>query len=66
MKTKPEQLTSVKVRTDVFEEFKINTIKYKFSINKLVNRAADLYNTDEEFRKIMNNHMILNIDKKEE
>jgi hypothetical protein len=49
-------LTSVKVQNDLFEEFKINTIKYKFSLQKLVDRTIHLYNTDEGFRKMIHNH----------
>ena len=63
---KPTVLTSVKVQCDLFDEFKIACVKYKFSINKLVNRAMDLYVTDETFRKQMNNHHNLNFESKEE
>jgi len=50
------QLTSVKVDKDIFDNFKIECVKRKFSLNKLVNRAMDLYLTSEEFRKTVNNH----------
>jgi len=58
MSKKEVQLTSVKVDTAIFEEFKINAIKYKYSLNKLVNSAIHLYNTDETFRKQITNHII--------
>jgi hypothetical protein len=58
MSKKEVQLTSVKVDTAIFEEFKINAIKYKYSLNKLVNSAIHLYNTDETFRKQVTNHII--------
>jgi hypothetical protein len=58
MSKKEVQLTSVKVDTAIFEEFKINAIKYKYSLNKLVNSAIHLYNTDETFRKQVTNHVI--------
>ncbi len=45
------QLTSVKVDKDLFDDFKIECVKRKFSLNKLVNRAMDLYLNDESFRK---------------
>ena len=32
------QLTSVKVPEDLFEEFKIACVKYKFSVQKLTER----------------------------
>ena len=50
------QLTSVKVDKDLFETFKIHCVKHKTSLNKLVNRAMDLYLNSEEFRKTVNNH----------
>jgi hypothetical protein len=51
-----EQLTSVKVDKDLFDSFKIECVKRKFSLNKLVNRAIDLYLNSEEFRKQLTNH----------
>ena len=50
------QLTSVKVDKDLFDNFKIECVKRKFSLNKLVNRAMDLYLNSEEFRKQVTNH----------
>jgi hypothetical protein len=49
-------LTSVKVNKDLFDTFKIECVKRKFSLNKLVNRAIDLYINDEDFRKKLTNH----------
>jgi len=51
------QLTSVKIPEDLFEEFKISCIKYKFSIQKLTERCMYLYLTDEEFRKSIHNQL---------
>jgi hypothetical protein len=51
------QLTSVKVPEDLFEEFKISCVKYKFSIQKLTERCMYLYLTDEEFRKNIHNQL---------
>ncbi len=51
-----EQLTSVKVDKDLFDTFKLECVKRKFSLNKLVNRAIDLYLTDENFRKQVTNY----------
>lgn len=50
------QLTSVKVDKDLFDDFKIECVKRKFSLNKLVNRAIDLYLNSEDFRKQLTNH----------
>ncbi len=49
-------LTSVKVKSDLFENFKIECVKRKFSFQKLADRAIFLYLTDEEFRKQIHNH----------
>ena len=55
------QLTSVKVDKDLFDNFKIECVKRKFSLNKLVNRAMDLYLNDERFRKQLTNTTNLKI-----
>ena len=49
-------LTSVKVHQDLFEEFKVASIKNKFNLQKLTNRAIHLYLSDEDFRKQLHNH----------
>jgi hypothetical protein len=56
MEENKEQLTSVKVDKDLFNVFKIECVKRKFSLNKLVNRAMDLYLNDENFRKQVTNY----------
>jgi len=48
-------LTSVKVKSDLFEDFKIECVKRKFSFQKLSDRAIFLYLTDEDFRKKITN-----------
>jgi len=48
-----QQLTSVKVDKGLFEEFRIETIRMKFSLQKLTERAMYLYTSDPEFRKLM-------------
>jgi len=55
MSEKNQQLTSVKLDKDLFEQFRINTIKMKFSFQKLSERAIYLYNIDPEFRKLIHN-----------
>jgi hypothetical protein len=50
------KLTSVKVADNLFQDFKISSIKYKFNLQKLVNRAVHLYLNDEDFRKKIHNH----------
>jgi len=51
------QLTSVKVPEDLFEQFKIACVKYKFSVQKLTERAMYLYLTNEDFRKNIHNQL---------
>jgi len=54
-------LTSVKVKSDLFENFKIECVKRKFSFQKLADRALYLYLTDEDFRKQITNQINLEI-----
>ena len=56
MSKKDMTLTSVKIQSDLFENFKIEYVKRKFSFQKLADRAIHLYLTDEDFRKQINNH----------
>jgi len=51
------QLTSVKVPEDLFEQFKIACVKYKFSVQKLTERAMFLYLSNEDFRKQIYNQL---------
>ena len=54
-------LTSVKVKSDLFDNFKIECVKRKFSFQKLADRAVHLYLTDDDFRKQINNHTNLEL-----
>jgi hypothetical protein len=54
-------LTSVKVQSDLFENFKIECVKRKFSFQKLADRAIYLYLTDENFRKQVTNQNSLEL-----
>jgi len=53
---KEKTLTSVKIQSDLFQDFKIECVKRKFSLQKLADRAIHLYLTNDEFRKTINNH----------
>jgi hypothetical protein len=59
--TKEMTLTSVKVQSDLFENFKIECVKRKFSFQKLADRAIYLYLTDEEFRKQISNQVTIEL-----
>ena len=54
-----KNLTSVKIDEHLWDEFKILCVKYKFSFQKLSERAIDLYIQDNEFRKKIHNHKII-------
>tara|TARA_R110000751_G_scaffold26321_6_gene70594 strand:- start:1400 stop:1675 length:276 start_codon:yes stop_codon:yes gene_type:complete len=54
-------LTSVKVKSNLFEDFKVECVRRKFSFQKLSDRAIHLYLTDEDFRKRIHNHNNLEI-----
>ena len=54
---KKDTLTSVKVKSDLFENFKIECVRRKFSFQKLADRALFLYLTDEDFRKQITNQI---------
>ena len=51
-----KKLTSVKIDEDLWDNFRIECIKRKFSFQKLSERAVDLYMKDEEFRRTITNH----------
>ena len=61
MANKNLKLTSVKIVDHLFEDFKISSIRHKFNLQKLANRAVHLYLTDEDFRKQIHNHTDLTI-----
>lgn len=61
MSKKDMTLTSVKIQSDLFETFKIECVKRKFSFQKLADRAIHLYLTDESFRKQLHSHNDLDI-----
>jgi hypothetical protein len=55
-------LTSVKVHRHLFDQFKIECVKTKFSLQKLADRSLHLYLTDENFRKQIHNQTNLTLD----
>ena len=54
-------LTSVKVKSNLFDEFKIECVRRKFSFQKLADRAIFLFLTDEDFRKKITNQTTLDL-----
>ena len=51
-----KKLTSVKIDEDLWDSFRIECIKRKFSFQKLSERSVDLFMNDEEFRRTITNH----------
>lgn len=47
------KLTTVKVKEDDFIKFKQEAIKENFTFRKLVDRSLHLYNTDSQFKKLI-------------
>ena len=62
MSTKNQQLTSVKINKDLFEQFRVECIKRKFSFQKLSERAVHMYLSDEDFRKRIHSHSNLSLE----
>jgi hypothetical protein len=50
-----KKLTSVKVEQQLLQEFKEDCVRYKFSLQKLVDRSIYLYLTEEEFKQKLHN-----------
>ena len=59
--SKKMTLTSVKVKSELFQEFRVECVKRKFSFQKLADRAIYLYLTDEDFRKQITNQTNLDL-----
>jgi hypothetical protein len=56
-----KKLTSVRVEQQLFDEFKVQCVRYKFSFQKLADRAIFLYLTDETFRDKVHNQSDINL-----
>ena len=62
MSEKNQQLTSVKLDKELFELFRVECIKRKFSFQKLSERAIHMYITSDDFRKQIHNHTNLELE----
>ena len=56
-----KKLTSVRVEQELFEQFKIQCVRHKFSFQKLADRAIFLYLTDDEFRNTLHKQTDIDI-----
>jgi hypothetical protein len=59
-----QKLTSVKVDIDLFENFKDLANLDRFTFQKLADRSMYLYITDAEFRKRIQNQIIIELNSK--
>lgn len=59
---KEQTLTSVKIKSDLFDEFKVSCVRHKFSFQKLADRAIHMYLTNEDFRKEIHSHNNLDLE----
>jgi hypothetical protein len=57
-------LTSVKIKSKLFQAFRIECVKRKFSFQKLSDRTIHLFLTDPEFRKMITNYTNLDYEEK--
>ena len=48
---KNTKLTSVKILENLYEQFKLNTVNTKMTLQKLTNRSVDRFLTDEKYRE---------------
>lgn len=61
MAKKEKQLTSVKIEPELFEEFKVISIRTKFNFQKLCDRSLYLYLKDEDFRTKIHNQLSISL-----
>ena len=55
------KLTSVKILRILYEKFKVSTVNSNMTLQKLTNRAIDLYLESEEFKTEVEKHDDLTI-----
>ena len=55
------KLTSVKILKILYEDFRVKTVNTNMNLQKLTNRAIDMYLTDEQFRNNLEIHDDLTI-----
>lgn len=62
MKNSEKRLTTVRIQDELFQQFKYQCIKNKFSFQKLASRCIFLYLTDKDFRSSIHNLNNINIE----
>ena len=54
------KLTSVKIISELYSKFKVESMKNEFTLQKLVNRSIDFYIEDDDFRNKIHGRIIEN------
>ena len=62
MKNSDKRLTTVRIEDELFQEFKYQCIKNKFSFQKLASRSIFLYLTDNKFKESIHNLNHINLE----
>ena len=55
------QLTSVKILTGLYKNFKVSTINDGITLQKLVNRSLDLYMNDDQYKEKLTKYTDLQV-----
>ena len=55
------KLTSIKLIEELYKEFKYKTVNSKMTLQKLANRSIHLYSVDDDYRKKIDNSIILSV-----
>jgi len=63
MKSSDKRLTTVRIEDELFQEFKFQCIKDKFSFQKLASRSIFLYLTDKKYKQNIHSTTNINIKK---
>ena len=63
MKSTDKRLTTVRIDDELFQEFKYQCIKNKFSFQKLASRSIFLYLTNKDYRDNIHSTSNINLDK---
>ena len=63
MKSTEKRLTTVRIDDELFQEFKYQCIKNKFSFQKLASRSIFLYLTNKDFRDNIHKTSNINLNK---
>ena len=55
------KITSIRLLSDLYKEFKVIALKEDFTLQKLVNRSMGKYLKDEEYKKSIVEYKVLQI-----